>query len=281
MRDGRHVATRPSGELDADGLVRLMLGREPEERAPRPAAAAEAERAEPVLTVRSARRAPSLKDVSVDVRPGEILCFTGLAASGRRELARCLVGAEQPDAGEIRLDGRRFRTPGQAIRRGLVFLPADRKREALFLDASILSNIEIGPVSARRRLLFSPRRQRAEGERLMRELGVKAPSGDVEIQTLSGGNQQKALIARWLGVDARVLVLDEPTEGIDVGVKFEIYALLRQLAARGAAIVIFSSDYEEVRAVADRVVVLRRGRVAGELRAGEIDDETLLALETA
>ncbi len=281
MRDGRHVGTHRSADLDVDALVRHMLGRAPDDHGVRTPVAAVDDDREPVIRVRSARRAPSLRDVSFDVRPGEILAFTGLASSGRRELARLLAGAERPDRGDVLVDGRPVASPEQAIHRGVVFLPADRKRESLFLESSLLRNIEIGAVSARRGWRFSPRRQRAEGVRMIGELGVKAPSPDVAIKTLSGGNQQKVLLARWLGVDARVFVLDEPTEGIDLGVRAEIYGLLRAIADRGSSVVVFSSDYEEVRAIADRVIVLRRGVVAAELTISEADDERLLALETA
>ncbi len=280
MRDGRHVATRPSADLDMDRLVELMLGRPPEQRDEREIVDAEADGRPVVISVRDARRAPSLRRATFDVRAGEILAFTGLAASGRRELARLLAGAERPDAGEVLVDGRPVASPEQAIRRGVVFLPADRKRESLFLESTLLGNVEIGPVSAQGRFGFSPRRQRAAGVRLLDELAVKAPSPDVAIKTLSGGNQQKVLLARWLGVDARVFVLDEPTEGIDLGVRGEIYALLRGIADRGSSVVVFSSDYEEVRSIADRVIVMRRGTIAGEMRVAAASDDKLLALET-
>ncbi len=282
LRDGRRVVTRPVAGLFTDELVTLMLGRAPEEL-PAPAGAQPAGegRGETVIEAHDLHLRRALHGVSLAAHRGEIICVTGAIGSGRRELARCLAGVERPDRGSVLVSGRTPRGPRDAIRRGVVFLPEDRKREGLFLDLNVTDNICLGRMVQARTPVVSPRKQRREAATLVERLRVRTRSLSTPARLLSGGNQQKVMLSRWLEVGAGAFVFDEPTAGVDVGTKMEIYAFLRELAGRGAAIVLFSSDFEEIKLMADRVIVLRRGRIAGEVSGAEVTEDRLLALEQA
>jgi ABC-type sugar transport system ATPase subunit len=282
LRDGRVVVTRPVAGLDAHNLTALMIGREPEELEARvvPQEAAGAER-EVSLEAIDVHRAPALRGVSLRALRGEILCVTGAVGSGRRELARCLVGVERPDQGIVLVEGRPVAGPRDAIRHGVVFVPEDRKREGLLLELTVSDNVALGRLVVERSPLARPWRFRREAAQVVEQLHVRTPSVSTPVRLLSGGNQQKVVLGRWLNVGARTLVFDEPTAGIDVGAKVEIYRLLRDLADGGAAIVLFSSDFEEIKIMADRVIVVRRGTIAGEIPRDEISEERLLALQLA
>jgi ribose transport system ATP-binding protein len=275
MRDGTAVTTRPVDGLTTDELVALMLGRRLNRGA---AGTAPSQAGAPMFVGRDLERAPSLKGVSLSISPSEILCITGAVGSGRRELARCLAGVDWPDRGEVTLSGRRLRSPRDAIRQGVVFLPEDRKRESLLMDLAVIDNLAIGTIAQRRGPIAPVRRGRRDAHQLVSRLNVKTRSLRTPIRLLSGGNQQKVVLGRWLQVGARVFVFDEPTAGIDVGAKLEIYELMRSLASRGAAIAVFSSDYEEIKLLATRALVIRRGRVAGELEGDQLTEDNLLSL---
>ena len=280
LRDGRHVVTRACEGLTMDELVELLLGRKPEQLERDRRVLPEGHSLTPVLEVVDAHKAPALHGIGLTVRAGEILAVTGGIGSGRRELARCLAGIDPPDLGEVRLaDGARLRTPRQAIRNGVAFLPEDRKHEGVLADLDVADNIGLGRLATATSLLDMPRRRRHDAGEMVDRLRIKTPSLYQTVRLLSGGNQQKALLGRWLSVGIRVLVLDGPTEGIDIGSRLEIYELLRELADNGMAVVIFSADFEEVRLVANRTVVLRRGKIAGELEGDEITEERLYALQ--
>jgi ribose transport system ATP-binding protein len=280
LRDGRRVVERSVSELDTAGLVELMLGRSLGELE---RSHQKADEREVALQLRGISRGSALTGIDVTVRRGEILCVTGAVGSGRRELARCIAGLETPDAGTIALDGVEadLRTPRHALRKGIVFLPEDRKREGLLLDLDVTDNIGVGRLALQRSPLASRRQRRRQARELCTRLRVRTPGVSQHVRLLSGGNQQKVMLGRWLNVEARVFVFDEPTAGIDVGSKLEIYGLLRELAAQGAAIVVLSSDFEEIKLVADRVIVLRRGRIAGELRGGNINEHRMLTLQVS
>jgi ABC-type sugar transport system ATPase subunit len=280
LRDGALVATRPCAALTSDGLVELVLGRSPEALA----LATEipvGDAREVVLRVQRLARAPALREASFELRAGEILCVTGAIGSGRRELARCVAGIERPDAGRIELRGRdhRPRSPRNALRHGVAFLPEDRKREGLLLDLDLVDNVGIGRLALARDPLVRPRVRRRTARELCARLRVRPAGLSRPVRLLSGGNQQKAMLARWLAVGARVFVLDEPTAGIDIGTKVEIYRLLRLLSAEGVALLVLSSDFEEIKVIADRVLVLRKGVVAGDLRRDQINERRMLALQ--
>jgi len=277
MRDGRHIVTRPISGLTMDELIALLLGRALEQvevdKGPRTTG-------DVVIEARDLRKPRVLHGVSLQVRRGEILAVTGGVGSGRTALARALVGAEQLTDGSVELLGvGRIKSPAHAARNGIGFLPEDRKGEGVLAVRDIIDNIGLGRQAALRQVLDLPARRRRDAARQVGQLRVKTPHLSQHARLLSGGNQQKVLLGRWLNVGVRTLILDGPTEGIDIGSRLEIYRLLRRLVDDGIAVVIFSSDLEEVRLIADRAVVLYRGRVAGELRGSEISEERLLALE--
>lgn len=279
LRDARHVVTQPVNGLTMERLVELLLGRSPEEIGLERQAGA---LTGTVVTARDVTKAPNLRGVSLDIRRGEILAVTGGVGSGRRELARVLVGIDRPEVGSVQITGLgRVRGPAHAVRAGIAFMPEDRKNEGILATLGVTDNIALGRLAASRRLLNLPRWRASIAGDMVRRLRVKTPSIHQPIRLLSGGNQQKALLGRWLSVGVRVLVLDGPTEGIDIGSRLEIYALLRALANDNVAVVIFSSDFEEVKLIADRVLVLRRGKLAGELTGAQISEERLYALQYA
>ncbi|MBX5442397.1 MAG: sugar ABC transporter ATP-binding protein [Solirubrobacteraceae bacterium] len=277
LRDGRHIATRPVGDVTMEELVRLIVGRDPRDLT------FGGERATPgdtVLEVRDVARPPLLAGVSFDVRSGEILAITGAIGSGRTELARALVGVERLTGGEVRIPAvGPVRSPAHAARHGIAYLPEDRKRHGILATRDITDNVDVGWLATTRSILDRPGRRCAAARRQVAALGVKTPNLRQQARRLSGGNQQKMLLGRWLAVDARVLLLDGPTEGVDIGSKLEIYALLRRLAADGVAVVLFTSDLEEAQLVADRAIGLRRGRIAGELTGDDITEQALLELQ--
>ncbi|MEN3283242.1 MAG: ribose transport system ATP-binding protein [Solirubrobacteraceae bacterium] len=277
LRDGRHIVTRPAEGLTMEGLVTLLLGRSPTQLEVQRTRAGDGDVA---LEVHDVHRRPSLRGVTLRARAGEILAVTGGIGAGRRELARVIMGIDAPEAGEVILAGHgRVRSPRHAVRAGMAYLPEDRKRQGVLADLSVADNIALGRLATDRSALSWPGSRAREGSAMVRRLGVRTPSARQAARLLSGGNQQKAMLARWLSVDVRILVLDGPTEGIDIGSRLEIYDLLRALADRGKAIVLFTADFEEVCLVADRAIVLRAGRVAGQLAGDEISEERLYGLQ--
>jgi ABC-type sugar transport system ATPase subunit len=277
LRDGRHIVTRPVAGLEMDELISLVIGRSPDQME---FGAGAAEPGATVLQIRDVRRPPALDGVSFDVRAGEVLALTGGIGSGRSELARSLVGVTRPESGSIVMPGLgTVKSPTHAVRNGIAFLPEDRKNEGVLGTRDIIDNVDVGWLGRSRALVDRPGRRRRDAVAQVQSLRVKTPHVFQHAGLLSGGNQQKVLLGRWLNVGVRVLILDGPTEGIDIGSRLEIYGLLRRLAEDGVAVVIFTSDLEEARLVADRAIVLRRGRIAGELSAADISEERLLALE--
>jgi len=279
LRDGRLVATRPTAGFALDEIVRMMVGRDLGEelaRAPRtPGPLA--------LEVRHLRCSPVVRDVSFRVREGEILGFAGLMGAGRTEAMRALFGADRFDGGEVLLGdpGRRvtIRSPRDAVRLGLAFLTENRKEEGLLLPLSLRSNITLGNLGPLSGLggWIQRGQEAAASARWIRALGLRCRHQEQLAAELSGGNQQKLLMARWLLRDARILILDEPTRGIDVGAKFEIYRLLDQLAAEGKAILMISSDLLELMAVADRIAVCSAGRLVSTFNRGQGSQEEIMA----
>jgi ABC-type sugar transport system ATPase subunit len=280
LRDGQLVATVKPNELDTRRLAELMIGR------PLPARAAgrnvsETAKRSLVLEMTDVVKMPALGPVSLHVAAGEVVCVTGVVGSGRRELARLAAFIETPEAGSVRALGTVPRSVRDAVRRGIVFLSDDRKGAALLTAQTTHDNIAIGPLVGGRDRVVRRRALRRIVSRAADQVGVTAGRLDDPIEHLSGGNQQKALLGRWMAVNAKLYVLDEPTVGVDVGARAEIYELLRDQVRRGAAVLCFSSDNEEIREIADRVIVLKGGQIAGELVAGEITADALVALQHA
>jgi ribose transport system ATP-binding protein len=272
LRDGRTIGTHAVAEITPDELIREMVGRSLDDtfpKVPAPVGAA-------ALELRGVSRKGVLHDVSFAVRRGEVVALAGLIGAGRTEIVRCLFGADPFDAGEILLDGKPFRprTPRRAIRAGIGLVPEDRKGQGLVLPMAVRENITLAALdrmSTAGAIAFG--RERQSANEFVRTLGIRTPSVEQRTSDLSGGNQQKVVLAKWLLRDSKVLILDEPTRGIDVGAKVEIYQLMNRLAAQGAAILMISSELPEVLGMADRIVVIRQGRVAGELSRADATQE--------
>lgn len=284
LRDGRHVGTLEDGEINRESMVRMMVGRDLEVGDLRSGVAISTE-GPPRLRVADfrTRRFPD-EAIDLEVRPGEILALAGLVGAGRTEFLRGLVGVDPILSGRIEIDGLAvsIRNPADAAAAGLALVPEDRKDDGLFLEETIADNLVIADLArqARGGVFRSRTRERVLADSLVRRLGVRPARLDDTTGGLSGGNQQKVAVGRWIACEPRILLLDEPTRGVDVGAKAEVHALLDRLARAGAAVVVASSEMEELLAVADRVVVLHDGRVAGELSRREATEAAIMALAT-
>jgi rhamnose transport system ATP-binding protein len=273
LRDGNLVTTEPAAQLDTGRLVTLMIGRDIAQAAPRIVAPSQ----DTVLRVRGLRRGHAFADVDFEVRSGEIVGFSGLVGAGRTEMMRCVFGADRPDAGAVQMAGRTLPAGNAraAIAAGMGFVPESRKEQGLFLNLGILENMSLpagrtGPLGFLR--TRDERKAALEGARA---LNVAAHSLDQDVVTLSGGNQQKVILARWLRLAPRLLIVDEPTRGIDVGAKAEIYEILRAQANAGRAVLVVSSELPEILALSSRIIVMRAGRIAGQLDRAEASEERL------
>jgi rhamnose transport system ATP-binding protein len=277
LRDGESIGSMPASEATEAKLIRMMVGRPVETLYP----PSEAPPGEPVLEVRGLTcDEAGVADVSFTLRAGEILGLAGLVGAGRTELARTLFGLTPADRGEIRLGAHSvaIRSPGAAARLGVAYVPEDRRRHGVVGEMSVAENISLavlGRIHKGGWLRRSAERELALEH--IRALAIKTPGPDAPVSGLSGGNQQKTALARWLAVKPRVLILDEPTQGVDVGAKAEIHAGLRKLAASGLAILLISSDLPEVLGMSDRLLVMRRGRIVGEFPAGADAQDVMAA----
>jgi ribose transport system ATP-binding protein len=263
LRDGRRIDCRPVGEVTRQQLIEKMVGRPLESEFP----SRRVEVGEPRLVVRDLRGG-KVRGVSLAVRRGEILALTGLVGAGRTETVRLICGADPPESGTIFLDGRplTIRHPRDAIRAGICLVPEDRKAQGLILEQSALENFALPNLPRFSAAGFlHRRRERAAFTDYVNRLRIKLTRPEEPVKNLSGGNQQKVVLARWLQAHAEVVLFDEPTRGIDVGAKHEIYLLMNDLAARGKAVLMVSSELPEVLGMADRILVLHEGRVAGEI----------------
>jgi ribose transport system ATP-binding protein len=278
LRDGRHVATTPTASLAESDLVQMMIGRPLAEYFPRHADAAASKEA---LRVEGLTVPGQFEDVSFTIREGEVVGLAGLMGAGRSEVASTLFGLEQPTRGTIFLHGTavQVQSPSHAIALGIGFVPEDRKRQGLVLGASGLHNTTLPILPRLSRMSFIRRGvERSLATAFFSRLRVRTPSVDAVVAGLSGGNQQKIVLAKWLAANARILILDEPTRGVDVGAKAEIHTLIGELAAKGTAILVISSELPEVISLSERIVVLREGRVAGELSRQEATEDSVLRL---
>jgi ABC-type sugar transport system ATPase subunit len=276
LRDGRRVVTAPAAELPLGTLVRHMVG---ETDVGSPPARPSCDGTEVLLEVRGLSRLEEFYDVSFSVRRGEIVGLAGLLGAGRTQVLESLFGMSRHDSGTIRVQGRvaRIDTPAAAIRHGIALVPDDRKGKGLVPGASIRCNMVL---ASRRKFLIREDEELQASGRMFGSLRLRAEDVEAHVVTLSGGNQQKVVLAKWLLTGATIFLLDEPTRGIDVGAKAEIYALLRGLAADGAAVLFASSETDEVLTLADRVLVMHRGRISGELPRAEATEERIMHLAT-
>jgi rhamnose transport system ATP-binding protein len=276
MRDGRHVLTSELAGLTANDLVRAMVGRELAERPPE---AAGAKPGEPMLTVDRLTREGVFTDISFTVRAGEIVALAGLVGSGRSEVARAVFGIDRYDAGEVVVAGRRLKkaSPTGAMAAGLGFVPEDRRQQGLVMDMSVQQNVALASLgNLERGGLIRASAERAMAADWAARLKIKYGRLTDPVAMLSGGNQQKVVLAKWLGRQPRVLIVDEPTRGIDVGTKAEVHHLLTDLARSGVAVLMISSELPEVLGVADRVLVMREGRLMAEFSHADASQETIM-----
>jgi ABC-type sugar transport system ATPase subunit len=277
MRDGKVVETKPTSELDEEELVNLMVGRQVGNLYPKP----EVEVGEVLLRAGGITREGVLRNCSFEVRSGEILGFAGLVGAGRTELARAVFGADPIDSGRVELDGRELQigSPQAAIDAGIGYLTEDRKGAGLALQLGVDQNITLANVPTKAGFLDLGAEQRTAEDR-SEQLDIQTPTTKRKVQLLSGGNQQKVVVAKWLEARARVLFFDEPSRGIDVGAKAEMFGLIGELAKEGRGIVLISSYLPELLNMCDRVVVLRGGEVVGGLNREEFSEERIVALAT-
>lgn len=276
MRDGSFVTTKRTDETSRPELISLMVGRDLKETYPTKADASK----EVALEVRNLT-GNGARDISFSVRKGEILGLAGLVGAGRTEIAQVIFGAARKEGGEILINGTpvELRSPQDAIRKGVGLIPEDRKRYGCFLDQTIRWNISFAKIKQISRNLVVDRSQEIKtAEEYKQMLDIKSPSLEVDVRTLSGGNQQKVVLAKTLAVDSQIIIFDEPTRGIDVGAKQEIYNLMCELAGRGIAIVMISSDMEELLGMADRIIVLAEGQVTGEVLKKDFSQDRILDL---
>jgi len=275
FRDGRHVGTVDAASASVPSLIKMMAGRELTEHFPRRRTPPGGE----LLRVENLVRGKRLRGVSLALRAGEVVGIAGLLGAGRTELARAIVGADRPDSGRVVIQGQevRARGPADAIRRGVGFLPEDRKTQGLVLGLAVHSNLGLPSAHRLSRMgVLDGAALAASAQRWVDDLRIKTPSLAQLVGLLSGGNQQKVVLGKWLATGAQILILDEPTRGIDVGARMEIYELMNRLTEAGVGILMISSDLPEVLGMSDRVLVMREGRVAAELLAADATQERVL-----
>ena len=289
LRDGRLVGSGQVAETNIDGIIRMMVGRAVNELFAhrKDAQAGEVALAVEGLSRRGNARDPHatvLADVSLSVRRGEILGVAGLVGAGRTEMARAVFGADPFDAGRILVDGRpvQIRSPQEAIRHGVGLVPEDRKQQALFLSLAIRMNLSMAALGRIEKwsLFIDEAKETALVDEYRRALNIRMASPEQLVANLSGGNQQKVVLARWLALRPKVLIVDEPTRGIDVGAKVEVHHLLYDMARSGIAVIAISSELPEVLAISDRILTMREGRVTGEISRDRADQEKLMAMMT-
>ena len=280
LRDGQHIGTEPIEALDEDRVVKMMVGRDLGELYPKEPA----QQDEVVLEATNLEDGHELRGVDLKLHRGEILGIAGLVGAGRTALAETLFGIHPATKGEVRINGQpvKIKSPAEAIRAGMGFVPEDRKQQGLFLNMAVRENIVMSAMDKITRwgMVNFKRADRISHE-FVEKLDIRTPSLRQRIRNLSGGNQQKVIIARWLTLNPRVLILDEPTRGIDVGAKAEIHNLMNQLAKDGVGVLMISSELPEIMGISDRMLVMREGRVTGEFSRDEATQDDIMRAATA
>lgn len=279
FRDGQFVGTVNVADTNREEIIKLMVGRELTETMPKRSA----ELGEPALSVKGLNRGKSIRNVSFTVRKGEVLGLAGLVGAGRTEVARAIFGADPIESGEIVLEGKKvsIHSPQDAINLGIGLVTEDRKAQGVVLGMAVRENITMAKLSAVSLLgIVSRNKERQVAKQYVEDLLIKTPTIEQEVQNLSGGNQQKVVLAKWLFTKSKVLIFDEPTRGIDVGAKTEIYNLMNRLAEQGVAIIMISSELPEILGMSDRILVMHEGRIAGELSRDEATQEKIMHLAT-
>jgi ribose transport system ATP-binding protein len=278
LKDGRLVGTRDVSDVPMAQLVRMMIGRDLQDVYPKRSTPI----GEVVLDVQGLSRPAVLHDISFEVRAGEIVGIAGMRGAGRTELARAIFGAD-PCRGTVSLSGNsiKIRAPEDAIRHRVALVTEDRKAEGLFPQQSVKSNITISGLKALcRAWIIRSGKEKEQVKSLIKQLRIKTPGMETLVSSMSGGNQQKVVLARWLNIGARVLLLDEPTRGIDVGSKHEIYQLMAQLAGQGVGLIMISSELPEILGMSDRILVMREGRLVKELPREQASEEVIMSYAT-
>ena len=279
MRDGERIGTNDVAEVDKEQIIHMMVGRKLTEEFPKQ----DFERGAEILRVEHLNRAGVLKDIGFSVNRGEIVGITGLVGAGRTELARAVFGADAIDSGEVFLEGRKVkvRSPQDAIKLGIGLLTEDRKNQGLVIGMKVRENVTLSGLDALVRWIFIDRSQeRTETERYVKDLQIKTPGIEQLVKNLSGGNQQKVVLAKWLFTKSKMLLFDEPTRGIDVGAKREIFRLLNELVSRGVGVLMISSELPEVIGMCDRILVMHEGRIAAEILHSEATQEKVMHYAT-
>ena len=279
LRDGSYIGTEKISGIDMDGVVRMMIGREIGERFPK----RDVKIGDVVLRVEGLTREGLFHDVSFDVRAGEVLGVAGLMGAGRTEIMRAIFGCIPKDQGNIYIEGQkvRIKNPEQAIKAGIGFITEDRKTEGLLLEKSISDNIEIVNLkTVSQKGVLSRKKEKDLVKKEIEEFHIKCFGPWHECNNLSGGNQQKVVLAKWIATNPKILILDEPTRGVDIGAKKEIYNVINQMAALGVAVVMVSSELPEVLGMSDRIMVVREGEVRGVLDGKAADQEKIMTLAT-
>jgi len=279
FRDGQYIATHPISETDKDLLINEMVGRELKEQFP----PRKAKIGNKILEVKNLETKELLKNISFSLNKGEILGFAGLVGSGRTELMRCIFGADPKESGKIMIDNQEveIQNPQDAIEKGIGFITEDRKKQGLVLVRSVRENISLTDLSqVMNGIVLQKDKDKKLAEDYIKKLNIKTPGSEQEVKYLSGGNQQKVVLAKWLIRDTRILIFDEPTRGIDVGAKKEVYSLMNQLAENGVGIIMISSELPEILGMSDRIMVMNHGEIAGKLDIEDADQEKILSLAT-
>ena len=276
IRDGQHIATRPVSELTQAEIIRLMVGRSLDQLFPKE----QAELGDVVFRAEGLSRGGLFSDVSFELRRGEIVGLAGFVGAGRTEVARAIFGVDPLDAGKLWIEGRSFkpRSPRAALRRGLAYLPEDRIHQGLIQPMSISQNAtiavlpELTPIG-----ILNPRREAALTRRFMEQLRIRATSPSQVVRSLSGGNQQKVVLSKWLAAEPRIVILDEPTHGVDVGTKADVHRTISHLATQGLTILLISSELPEILGMSDRVLVMREGRLVAEIPRADATQERVIS----
>lgn len=277
IRDGRHVATAPIERITAADCIRLMVGREILSLYPH----RNGDIGDVALEVTELSRHGEFRDISFDVRRGEIVGMAGLIGAGRTEVARAIFGANRRSSGHVQVSGRpvKIQAPADAVKAGLAYVPEDRHRSGLALDLSVEDNLSLPRLkSLSQWLVINRKAEDGLVAEYIRLLDIRTSSASAPVSSLSGGNQQKVVISRWLSTSPAVLILDEPTQGIDIGAKSEVHRIISELAEQGMAILLISSDLPEVLGLADRVLVMRDGKMAGELAKDAANQQSVMEL---
>ncbi|MEM1483729.1 sugar ABC transporter ATP-binding protein [Oscillospiraceae bacterium PP1C4] len=276
FRDGQYVSTCNKTEIDRDRLIGLMVGREVKIKN----YANLAEKGETILAVENLSKKGNFKDINFELHKGEVLGLTGLVGAGRSEMVQALFGIHTPDSGTIKIEGKpiTIRSPWEALEAGIAYVPESRQTQGLVLDKSIEQNMTL-PLLKKYTNKFGMVKldqQRASVEKLIQKLDVRPRDPELLAMQLSGGNQQKVVIAKWIATNAKILIVDEPTNGVDIGAKSEIHSILRELAAQGVSIIMISSELSEVMSVSDRIMVMRKGRISGEFVNDGLTQEMIM-----